>query len=71
MTLAMKVTHRDKSQMVETLQQFKTNPPQVVDAALRDATSLEDWKSGISPRYAHEDTNGPDWFTFEKPVLYV
>lgn len=71
MTLSMKVAHRDKSEMAQALQQFKSNPTAATDSAASDPRPTEEWETSIAPRFAQEDTNGPDWFTFDKPVLYV
>lgn len=70
MSLSMKITHRDKTQMVQALQQLKAS------AAATDAVAIEDSSSDVAalkmaPQFAEEDVNGPGWFTFDKPVLYV
>ncbi|KAJ1310405.1 hypothetical protein OPQ81_007143 [Rhizoctonia solani] len=68
MTLSIKVANRDKAQMVEALHRFKADPKPATSTTL---AADEDWESTIMPRYAQEAVNGPDWFTFDKPVLYV
>ncbi|KAH7340253.1 ATP-NAD kinase-like domain-containing protein [Rhizoctonia solani] len=67
MTLSIKVANRDKAKMVETLQEFKAGPK----PATSPTSALETPETTIAPRYVQEDVNGPDWFTFDKPVLYV
>ncbi|CAE6418631.1 unnamed protein product [Rhizoctonia solani] len=66
MTLSIRVANRDKAQMVEALHQFKANPK-----AATAPPAIENWEKAIAPRYAQDDVNSSDWFTFDKPVLYV
>jgi hypothetical protein len=66
MTLSIRVANRDKAQMVEALHQFKANPK-----AATAPPAIENWEKAIAPRYAQDDVSSSDWFTFDKPVLYV
>ncbi|CAE6433423.1 unnamed protein product [Rhizoctonia solani] len=68
MTLSIKMANNDKAQMVETLHKFKADPKSATEPT---SPVTEDQEYGISPRFDQEDVNGPGWFTFDKPVLYV
>ncbi|KAG8708865.1 sphinganine kinase lcb4 [Ceratobasidium sp. 394] len=70
MTLSMKVVHRDKIGMAQTLRE--SQPSSALGGNMNSAApTTEELRVDIAPRFVNEDTNGPGWFTFEKPILYV
>ncbi|ELU43894.1 diacylglycerol kinase catalytic domain-containing protein [Rhizoctonia solani AG-1 IA] len=68
MTLSIKVASRDKAQMVEALHEFKANPKPPTNTM---PSTTANWENIITPQHAQDDINSSDWFTFDKPVLYV
>ncbi|GAB1517206.1 sphinganine kinase lcb4 [Rhizoctonia solani] len=68
MTLSIKVASRDKAQMVEALHEFKANPKPPTNTM---PSTTANWENIITPQHARDDINSSDWFTFDKPVLYV
>ncbi|KAG9100741.1 sphinganine kinase lcb4 [Ceratobasidium sp. 370] len=71
MTLSMKVAQRDKIEMTRALRESQS--PAALGSNMSSTTALtsEELRTDIAPRFAHEDIDGPGWFTFEKPILYV
>ena len=70
MSLSMKVVNRDKSQMVQALQESKGSAA-TTNAVLNEDPALDVPTLNTAPKFAEEDVNGPGWYTFDKPVLYV
>ncbi|KAG8750651.1 sphinganine kinase lcb4 [Ceratobasidium sp. 428] len=71
MTLSMKVVQRDKIEMARALRESKLSSALQDNVTTVIAPTPEELQMDIAPRFINDDVNGPGWFTFEKPILYV